>query len=86
MNQSFRYDSSTGEFTVPAGGAGLYFIYTNLYADDEKVADFVVQVNGVDLCEASSDMNHSPGDNGTPSCGAVTILAEGMLLCYQNVI
>ena len=55
----------------------MYFLYTNLYSDDEKFADFVIRVNGAAVCEGSSDMNGSHGDNGTPSCGAVAVLAEG---------
>ena len=55
----------------------MYFLYTNLYADDEKAARFIIRVNGVAACEASSDMNSSPDENGTPSCGAVVVLAEG---------
>ena len=55
----------------------MYFLYTNLYADDEVAADFVIRVNGVTVCEGSSDMNASPGENGTPSCGAVAVLTEG---------
>ena len=77
-----RYDSTTGQFTVPVGGAGLYFLYTNFYDNDEKFADFIIRVNSVAVCEGSSDLNQSPGDNGTPSCGAVAVLAEGTM--HQN--
>ena len=38
-------------------------------------------VNGAAVCEGSSDMNSSPNENGTPSCGAVVVLAEGT---YSN--
>ena len=75
------YDSTTGQFTVPSGGAGLYFLYTNFYGDDRKHMDFFIRVNGTNLCAAFADM-HSSGvdDNGTPSCGAVAQLAVGWLI------
>ena len=62
---------------MPSGGAGLYFFYTNFYADDSKVTDFVIRVNGAELCNAKADMDGASADNGIPSCGAVIVLAEG---------
>ena len=75
----YRYNSSTGLFTVPSGGAGLYFLYINFYADDMKIVDFVIRVNGGQVCYARGDQNNEggAGDNATPSCAAVTTLLEG---------
>ena len=64
---------------MPSGGAELYFFYINFYADDTKYMDFVIRVNGADLCYARADMNEVViTDNGKPSCGAVAVLTEGM--------
>ena len=74
----FRYNSTTGEFTVPAGGAGLYFFYTNFLADEQEFADFRIRLNGGQICVAYADMNNvGVNDNGTPSCAVLAILAEG---------
>ena len=74
-----RYNSETGQFTVPVGGAGLYFFYTSFFAQDEQFADFLIRVNGTAICQAECDGNEAgTNDNGAPSCAAVTTLTEGM--------
>ena len=58
--------------------SGLYFFYSNFYADDTKYTDFVIRVNRTDLCYARADMNEAViTDNGKPFCGAVAVLTEG---------
>ena len=86
MHKTFffrSYNPATGQFTVPSGGAGLYFFYINFFADDETNAAFTMRVNGAWLCYAYGEMNESPGDNATPSCGAVVTLAEGKFLEFS---
>ena len=81
----FRYNSTTGEFTVPAAGAGLYFFYTNFFADEQDFVDFFIRVNGQNICGAFADMNNiGVNDNGTPSCAAVATLAEGIKILHKS--
>ena len=78
FNICSRYDSSTGQFTVPPGGAGLYFLYVNFFTAPLQDVDFGIRVNGQLLCSAHSDMDSANGnDRGTPSCGAVAALTDG---------
>ena len=84
----FRYNSSTGQFTVPRGGTGLYFLYTNFFAENDRFADFAVRVNEGQVCYAKADMdNTDAADNGTPSCGVATLLSEGKAItsnCHKT--
>ena len=73
----FRYDSTTGQFTVPRGGAGLYLFYTNFFGEEQEYAYFRIRANGQGVCAAFADINNSATDNGTPSCAGVTTLTEG---------
>ena len=84
----FRYNSTTGQFVVPTGGAGLYFLYTNFLADEQEFANFFIRVNDQAICGAFSDMNDiGVNDNGTPSCGSVAILIEGIkFLRFESII
>ena len=78
FNICSRYDSSTGQFTVPPGGAGLYFLYVNFFTAPLQDVDFGIRVNGQLLCSAHSYMDSANGnDRGTPSCGAVAALTDG---------
>ena len=68
-------------FTVPSGGAGLYYFYVNFWSTEGENAIFDVRVNEVLRCRAESDEAvTTPDDNGTPSCGFVTTLSEGKSL------
>ena len=63
---------------MPSGGDGLYYLYVNLYAAEQRYTVFTVRVNEVAVCEARADQDHASGDdNGTPSCGAVATLVKG---------
>ena len=33
---SCRYDNGTGEFTVPSGGAGLYYFFVHILCDNDE--------------------------------------------------
>ena len=75
-----RYNSSTGEFTVPSGGAGLYFLYVNFWVIGGKWVRFDVKVNNSELCKAEADTRStgSTVDNYQAGSGALTLLREGM--------
>ena len=71
-----RYDSSTGTFTVPAGGDGFYYFSVYFTVWYYKFARFDMQVNGERICTAYADQSESP-DNGHASCSAATYVAAG---------
>ena len=74
-----RYDSSTGQFTVPPGEAGLYFFNINFLTDYYKYSDFRIRVNRADLCRAYTDINTSGvGDRDNP------MLEEGNEFTFRN--
>ena len=75
---SLRYDKSTGEFTVPAGGAGLYFFFVNTLVHNQENGNFVVRVNGGTLCRAYTEKSNSGVNNrSSSSCAGVVNLMEG---------
>ena len=74
----FRYDSSTGTFTVPVGGDGFYYFSAYFVVYYYEYASFDIQINGEPLCTAYADRDHSPyEDEGPTSCSAATFAAEG---------
>ena len=79
MVASYRYNSETGQFTVPPGGAGLYFFHIDMWVVGGELARFVITVNGVELCKAESDTTYTgdPSDDQATSCGAIALLEEG---------
>ena len=80
----FRYDSSTGTFTVPSGGDGMYYFSTYLLVDDGEVGRFSIRVNGEILCTALGDLNANGGnDYPQATCSGLTQLAEGFLQFYS---
>ncbi len=72
----FRYDSLTGIFTVPSGGAGLYFLHTSLTVASDEWAYFNIRRNGVIWCTAVGDADGYQ-DYPVASCSVVIQLAEG---------
>ena len=69
-----RYNIETGTFTVPPGGGGLYFFYTNLWSVNAESAIFQIRVNGGAQCRAESSADNV-GDEA--ACGIPLVLAEG---------
>ena len=66
-----RYNPETGEFTVPVGGGGLYFFYTNLWSVNEENSVFQISVNGNHLCRAEASVDE------ILACGVTIQLIEG---------
>ncbi len=74
----FSYNSSTGIFTVPSGGDGLYYFSTYLLVHFGKHAAFTLRVNEDYLCSAYGD-NNANGANDYPqaTCSGLVRLNEG---------
>ena len=72
----YRYDSTTGTFTVPPGGDGYYYFSVYLRVNGDEAGTFDVEINGELLCTAYSDLTESSStDDQITSC-------SGVLLCY----
>ena len=76
-----RYDSSTGQFTVPTGEAGLYYFCVHGAAKPGEAAGFCVRQNGASLCRPIGDDNSGDGnDFSIGTCAATVVLEECMFL------
>ena len=75
---NYRYDSSTGTFTVPSDGDGYYYFSTYLLVDAGKFCIFDIQINGDTLCTVRGDKNEAPSDSGLGSCSATTYAVQGI--------
>ena len=80
VNLGNGYNTETGEFTVPPGGAGVYFLFFYTSVGAGELAQFAISLNGNPLCYAYGDHNSVRGDYPATSCGAIEILNEGK--CY----
>ena len=75
----YRYDSTTGTFTVPPGGDGFYYFSVFLTADGAEFGTFDMELNGELVCTAYSDQTESPGsDSETIACNGVLFTVEGI--------
>ena len=80
-----RSDSSTGTFTVPAGGDGFYYFSMYFYVVPDEFGRFEIQLNGEVLCTAEADRQDTPSDGGQAACSAASQAMEGLfsqLMCY----
>ena len=75
-----RYDVTTGVFTVPPSGDGLYYFSTYLLVWTGKVATFNLVVNNVIFCTAQGDHSVVAIDNPQAACSAMAQLSEGIYL------
>ena len=82
VNLGNGYSPTTGLFTVPSGGAGLYYFYTYLLYYPNENSNFPIRHNGFDLCDTYADGDS--GDCDMTSCGAVVVLEEGRLDCLGS--
>ena len=74
-----RYDSETGEFTVPSGGAGLYYFYVHILCDNGEQVRVDLRRNGGTVCRAYAGIRDENAGNEihSSSCGGVVDLEEG---------
>ena len=77
----YRYDSSTGTFTVPPGGDGLYYFSVYLRVEGDISLAFDVEHNGQLICRVYRDLTESPStDSEMTSCSGVANVVEGILI------
>ena len=79
VNLGNGYSGSTGKFTVPSGGAGLYYLYVHVMYDWGDWVYIGIRKNGSVLCYATNDDLTDALDHDGSSCGAVSVLEEGKL-------
>ena len=83
----YRYDSTTGTFTVSSGGDGYYYLSVFLTVDGGEYAYFNVEINGERICTAFSDQEESPeNDSKLTSCSGVVYAVEGICENIINII
>ena len=76
LNQGGGYSSSTGQFTVPSDGAGIYYISTHFQLQDGMYAGFSMYHNSAVICGIYEDESLG-GDQPSTSCGVTVNLQEG---------
>ena len=81
----YRYDSTTGTFTVPSGGDGFYYFSAYFTPYFEEASHFDIQINGEMICTAYVDQT-STTDFGHTSCSAATYAAEGKLVRNKSCV
>ena len=72
-----RYDSTTGTFTVPSDGDGLYYFSVYLVVIAGKWSYFDLQLNGEVLCTAFADNQETMYDEGQSACSTTVYVVEG---------
>ena len=81
----YRYDNTTGIFTVPPGGDGFYYFSVFLMVVGAESSLFDVEHNGQLICTVYSDLTESPAsDWEVTSCNAITNAVEGV--CNKPVL
>ena len=73
----YRYDSTTGTFTVPSGGDGYYYFSVYFRVVYSEYAGFDIRINGEILCTAYTEQQEV-GDPGQAACSAAAYATEGM--------
>ena len=71
------YDNSTGVFTVPPGGDGLYYFSTYLLVDYGKYGAFNIAINDDVICTAFGDDSGSGAEYSYAGCSATAEAVEG---------
>ena len=78
-----RYDSTTGTFTVPSGGDGLYYFSDYVLVDDGEFGYFDMRINGEMICAAFAQNTDTTTDQTTTSCSAIAYAVGGKTLNYH---
>ena len=80
----YRYDSTTGTFTVPSDGDGFYYFSVYLSTVSGESAYFDLEINGESLCSAVGELTQiSSGDEIVASCSGIAQVVEGNMLTLQ---
>ena len=73
-----RYDTTTGVFTVPPGGDGVYFFSVFVRVDAGETGGFHIKLNDDVMCTTYPDHNSSGDlDYAHGSCSAVVDAVAG---------
>ena len=80
----YRYDSSTGTFTVPSGGDGFYYFSAYLLGRNGELSNFDLQINGDQLCSIQLEQQETSGDFLQSSCSATTYAAQGNSIILET--
>ena len=79
----YRYNSSTGTFTVPPGGDGFYYFSAYFTVWYYEYAAFDIQINEERICTAWGETDASTfADRVHTSCSATTYASEGKTIKY----
>ena len=74
----YRYDSTTGTFTVPSGGDGYYYFSTYLLGFYSEYSYFDIEINGEILCSVLLEQQINTGDLLQSACSAATFIQQGI--------
>ena len=77
------YDSTTGVFTVPPGGDGVYYFSSYFLVDQGDYGRFDIMLNDDIICTTWPDQNAS-SDLAPGSCSAVVDVVAGKLLTLER--
>ena len=81
-----RYNSTTGTFTVPVGGDGLYYFSVHLTIWLYQTSTFDLKINGETICSALGEVYHPTlPDVSTASCATIASATAGInIFCSLN--
>ena len=78
FHSHYRYDPTTGFFTVPSGHGGLYHFITYTDTDDGQSGSFsLAKFPRNDLCIVDGDNTNNNLDHDSQSCAVTTYLNPG---------
>ncbi len=72
-----RYNTLTGIFTVPTGGAGLYYFSSYFLVDVGEYATFSMFNGNQELCRAHENKKNSGADYAQAGCSGMAELPDG---------
>ena len=78
------YDLTTGTFTVPPGGDGLYYFSVYLRVRQNEVGRFDIEFNGEVICTTYAENLNTTSDETTTSCSGVASVSEGKNLGHRK--
>ena len=72
------YDSTTGVFTAPPGGDGVYYFSTYLLVDIGEFGRFDIRLNDDVICTTYPDHSDNGSSDYAPgSCSAIVDIVAG---------